>query len=326
MLIIALVFILEMDDLQTYSTFAEVADFLSTSDLVMLGCTCKELERKVRDSLGRILQRGKEGIESDIAAYRALTPLMHDGFETREAYQDCRDGENERYECFIELAITRLAFRVRSASITKSGTELKGVYLPIGGSGQGGLVYVSCLHLAAAIGDLQLCRILVARGASINANIFIPNDQDSRDKSARASNRDDGMDFSQYRWGLITPLRLARTFSYEDVCNFLLHGGGILATDVVAGVTIRNTFESISLPSLGSNSCWISQDGKQLMFKNTYMNGDRRYQEVLFNEDLESSIWELLRQCDEEDYFDENGSSIMIDPDEIGDQSGYRSW
>jgi hypothetical protein len=56
------------------------------------------------------------------------------------------------------------------------------------------------------------------------------------------------------------------------------------------------------------------------------MNGDRHYKEVLFNEDLESSIWELLRQCDEEDYFDENGSNIMIDPDEIGDQSGYRSW
>mmetsp|Transcript_14818 Transcript_14818/g.32188 ORF Transcript_14818/g.32188 Transcript_14818/m.32188 type:complete len:182 (-) Transcript_14818:176-721(-) len=180
---------------------------------------------------------------------------------------------------------------------------------------------MSCLHLAAAVGDLQLCRLVISRGVLPNNNIFIPNDQGSWDDSPTASNGDDGSDFSQYRWGLITPMRLARSFKHCDVCTYLQKNGGTIGREVVAHKRssmlyglIGFTITEYVLLSLYPNSCWVSEDRTKIMFKNTYMNGDRIYPDILFDTDLCSSMQGLL---DSEWDLSYCYAHIIVDPVEL---------
>jgi hypothetical protein len=214
-------------------------------------------------------------------------------FSCREDWQDA----NEQQEWTEAAAVIECAsLRVHTLLLSRYGVELN-EYIEIGQMAQGGLAYVTPVHFAAMKGDLGLCQLLKIRGANINANIFIPNDQHSQDTSEEAANRDDGYDFSQYRWGTITPLRIAITFGFDDIARFLEANGGKPSTAIKASFRPRIGSVFKILPRLPTNGCWVDQERKQLLVKNTYMHGDRVYPEIIFCDDMESTIVNLLPDC-----------------------------
>jgi len=144
-----------------------------------------------------------------------------------------------------------------------------------------------------------------SRGASVNVNILIPNDGSSENTSIEASNRMDGSEFSQYRWGLITPLRLAMTSENSEAIDLLNNSGGDAggAEEVIRdGNAIPIYFLSFngcgcrrrhlsSLPELPDGSCWVRKDSSdEIYYTNTFENGNEVHHHVLFYGDLHSSI------------------------------------
>lgn len=108
----------------------------------------------------------------------------------------------------------------------------------------GGPTFVS-FHVAAVTGDEQLCHMLIARGANVNENIFIPSIEDN-----------------QCQYGLITPLRLSITYGHRSTSQVLKSYGGTPGDAVLARLPV--------LPSPPYQSCcWASTDGSKIFYKNS---------------------------------------------------------
>ncbi|CAB9523018.1 expressed unknown protein [Seminavis robusta] len=163
--------------------------------------------------------------------------------------------EFERIPTYLELS-----FQISVMALTKSGQELN-VYYNLKSAAQGGPIKVTGLHFAAMHGDIQLCRLLLCRGAHVNANIFIPNDQESSDLSQEAANRADGL--------------------FEGAGG--KPGGTAVAT--LEHQTIGSSFAirgNPGFPSMPRSSCWTNANGDEIMYLNTYMHGERVYASLLF--------------------------------------------
>jgi hypothetical protein len=159
--------------------------------------------------------------------------------------------------------------------------------------GQGGPMYVTPLHVAARLGDGEMCKILLKANASVNANIFLPNDQHSHDKSPAAANKADGSDWSQYRWGMITPMRMALTFGHKAACAVLQEHagqpGGTIHTRLPRGGLIGGYFARAGRPgfeTLPDGTCWTNSDETAIFALNVYMKGDRVYPETLYDRSI----------------------------------------
>eukprot|EP00931_Biecheleriopsis_adriatica_P046829 TRINITY_DN26940_c0_g1_i1.p1 TRINITY_DN26940_c0_g1~~TRINITY_DN26940_c0_g1_i1.p1 ORF type:complete len:722 (+),score=100.54 TRINITY_DN26940_c0_g1_i1:123-2288(+) len=174
-----------------------------------------------------------------------------------------------------------------------------------GRASQGGPILVTAMHVAARLGDTSLCHVLSRAGAEINPNIHIPSDQGE----SRRPNCADGTDYSQYRWGLITPMRLAHTFGAVSATAWFRNNGGDAGgvqhtqlpgmgdVEPFPGSGIRmpmvgSTFARLGAPGfshLAENSCWTSTEENMIYYLNTYMHGARLYPDVLYESDYVGS-------------------------------------
>lgn len=164
---------------------------------------------------------------------------------------------------------------------------------------QGGPIFVTAMHVAARIGDTALCQMLCRMGALLNSNILIPNDQMSH---GGQPNLADGSDFSQYRWGLVTPMRLAYTFGAVSTHAWFSQNGGNLGsalhTQLPQEFMMGSTFARRGAPGfshLPDATCWTNDEESMIFYLNTYMDGERVYPNVLYACDLED---------DDKDYSD----------------------
>ena len=238
---------------------------LKIHNLVFLRVTCRVLSDTIRPVIVRRLAK----FEPDV--------------DDPELWQ-CVDSGDEGID-IGEVELYQVARLVVMPSLDRIDTLFQ-----IGSASQGGPIYGTALHIVALLGEFTLCQALVDLGANLNANLLIPNDQDSDDKSISASNKDDGSDFSQYRWGWITPLRLARLFRHREIAQMLLENGGVLGrsqnTSLPLGFMVGSTF-AVGRPgfrSLPDDACWTSADSSktEIYYLNTYMNGQRVYPSILF--------------------------------------------
>lgn len=162
---------------------------------------------------------------------------------------------------------------------------------------QGGPIMVTAMHVGARLGDTSLCRMLHNLGASMNPNILIPNDQDSY---GGEPNRADGSDFSQYRWGYITPMRLAHTYGNVSAASWFRQNGGDLGVALRTHLPGRDpslqdfpTMLGSSFARIGAvgfhhlprGACWTNAEENAIYYLNTYMNGERQYPNELYESD-----------------------------------------
>lgn len=101
-------------------------------------------------------------------------------------------------------------------------------------------------------------------------------------------NLSDGCAWSQYQWGLVTPLRVAKTFCQARLERLLLDQGGHAGTAVHTRMTKRGSaFARLGSPgfdSLNNNSeCWTNADETTVYFLHSYMQGDRVYPQRLYS-------------------------------------------
>ena len=123
----------------------------------------------------------------------------------KSALDDNCGSSEEEIEVSSEIVEEYPTFRILKnriyrMALTKSGSELN-VYFNLKNSAQGGPIKITGLHFAALYNDIELCQLLLCRGACFQPNICIPNDQDSCNFSLSAANKMNGGDWSQYTWG-----------------------------------------------------------------------------------------------------------------------------
>eukprot|EP00797_Seminavis_robusta_P024798 Sro422_g139620.2 (220) ;mRNA; f:2415-3074 len=208
------------------------------------------------------------------------------------------------------MELQYLALKVTTAALATSGADLlDSCCHELAKSCQGGGIFVTSLHFAAGNGDADLCRLLLTRGASVNPNIFIPNDLSSLDQTEETSNRDDGAYASQYRWGFITPMRLAMTFGHADVVELLRGHGGIACETVQVPckeISWKLGFQCFcqdrlddELPPLPDGACWTRQGNEEeLYYKNTRSDQLDGTNHVLFTADMQQTVIHLAH-CQE---------------------------
>lgn len=291
-----------------------VCEFLSIPDMVWLGCCCQRLAGLCQSRMGLKMQAWNDSLEeARVLKLEAMARQMTSSFEEKELEIEKefeKDGDEELHTSGLEYlawrreqseishreeskrplgeSIETLRWKITSMAIAQYGEGLDR-YFKVRNASQGGPIFITGLHFAAMTGDLLLCRLLLTRGASVNHNIFIPNDQDSNDKSEQAANCDNGYDWSQYRWGLITPLRMAITFGSNEVVNALKECNGKAGKAYVTSIPKPTLVSLVSLmsgghrfPSLPEEGCWTNEAGTEMMYLNTYMYGERTYPNLLF--------------------------------------------
>ena len=276
-----------IEDMNNDDTLDVIGEFLSVPDLVFLGCTCKRLKVQMQVMIGTRMPQWKKRLEREADAleeeYKQINPY------TFSSYQAFWDAAMNEKRARIDLRIQRLNYNVCYTALTKSGAHLLNAsHHEIAKTDQGGRVTLTGLHVAAACGDLSLCRLLLARGSDVNANIFISNndrDLDDEDDPCVSGMQDDSNDSHEstnthmvmndddnhhYHWGFITPLRLAMTLGHEpQVSRYLQGQGGEDGTAVhVVGPEV---FASSELPPLseedGRHSLWASMDEKEIFYR-----------------------------------------------------------
>ena len=323
-----------------------VGSFLSIVDLVSLGSTCKLLEQvgkgviivtlrtwsnkirllqEIEEAAEKVerarwegaflqeeeTQEGRTNVSEDVAANERRQ-------ENNTAIELCNtesDDEERSYESEESLLFLLLKYEIYVMALTKSGKDLN-FYFDLKEASQGGPIKVTGLHLAALYDDVDLCRLLIDRGANFQPNICIPNDQQSNDRSIEASNKMDGSDWSQYTWGYITPRRLANILGNHNVEEFLSKHEEIVCSQTSGGsppgiiidriarpkvaIMQRYTIGSVfakqgnpGFPNIRQCDCWISETGDAIFYINTYMHGDRVYPDILFRrgDDPMSESW-----------------------------------
>ena len=266
---------------------------LSITTMILLGSASKPFEKLVRPATCHYMKTWKDSLESKeenllVAEEDEVNTAV---FKSREVFEGAEDNlERKRSRFKGNSLLYRVLITLETSVPLNRGDDLNR-YFELREADQGGPIFGTGVHIAAMLGDVGLCHLLWFRGADVNANIFIPNDQDSWDKSQEAANRDDGSDFSQYRWGLVTPLRLAITYGQDEVCCFLKTHNGIAGTATVtenpevSEATIGSVFATSGRPGfryLPPNSCWTNADDTEILYLNTYMHGERVYPGVLF--------------------------------------------
>lgn len=284
-------FIYEMDD---STIVVAVSEFLSLLDLVELGSCSRDLQEIARSSISLRMRLWKKCNTAEDSRLSADEPDEF-AFQTENAYENAsldwrRRSANQR--------IQDLQYKAYLSVLSMPPPSFNTCYLALAEARQGGPILVTLLHFAAATDDLQLCSYLLARGATVNPNIFIPCDKNSFDKSPRAANKDDGSDISQYMWGVITPLRIAITFCHHRVSNFLSRNGGDACREVQVETVVRtgNALLDVRLgprvDTIGRGSCWVGEKRRTLFYKNTYMH-DAIFRDILFTTDLPTSFLTL---------------------------------
>jgi hypothetical protein len=240
---------------------------LKIHELVFLQITCRSLSQTIRPIITNFLAQFEPKIPEDDDDY-----ITH-------ADESGKEGVNP----------TQIHLYTIAKVILNPSCDNVNSYFQVGTAGQGGPIFATALHVAAQFGEFNLCHVLVELGANINANIFIPNDQDSNDESQDACNRADGSDFSQYRWGLITPLRVARLFRHRRVAQMLLENHAVHGRTQITSIptsSIGSIFSSLGRPgfqSLRDDACWTDENRTEIYYLNTYMNGQRVYPGILFS-------------------------------------------
>eukprot|EP00961_Rhodomonas_salina_P104374 1404781-Rhodomonas_salina.2 len=249
----------------------------------ILAATCKDFHLQTQQTVTSSVNRIRDAIEQDLDEDDE-NPVSR--FEA--AYLRCKEEARSRYflakmmHCPPKKLKALKQYRITKMILCPREKHVD-AFLLDGRASQGGPIFVTALHISARAGDLRLCETLVHLGAKINPNIFIPNDQMSADTSIDGANKSDGRDFSQYRWGLITPARLAALFGHEDVVDFLKANGG---TPGVAKYAQASTsfLSPVQLPRqrLADNECWTNSNETELYYLNSYMDGTRIYPDILY--------------------------------------------
>lgn len=288
-----------------------VSDSLTIKDVVSLGSCSRYHERTIRGILEIRMRKWKEKLAAEkldlFGDNNQLTLIISPSAD--DPMEEFRKGQVK-----LQLYLFHeMEFDAHYTALSKSSTGLDALNCNFGRASQGGTIFLSSLHYAAAVGDADLCSLLLSRGASVNPNISIPNDGDSIDKGVPASNRNDGTDASQYRWGLITPLRLAVTFGLVEVAELLRSYGGEVGNVVEVicngdALPVTLSFRIMDckcrerglgdLRHLADGSCWVRETNDEIYYLNTFIDNDSGNVEaqhhVLFCKDLLSSRVALL--------------------------------
>lgn len=189
----------------------------------------------------------------------------------------------------------RLYFKITMMSIAEHGIEELNRFFNVANACQGGPIKVKAMHFAAIYGNASLCCLLFMRSKGsnsiVNPNICIPNDQHSHDKSLYAANMRADYDWSQYVYGMITPLRLAMTFKQLSTVRYLKQIGGLAGIASIASLkheTTGSIFSSRGATGFSTlnrnNSCWTNKSGDKIYYVNSYMHGERVYPGILFRQ------------------------------------------
>ena len=79
-------------------------------------------------------------------------------------------------------------------------------------------------------------------------------------------------------------------FGFVDVQELLVDAGGNPGGTVIAHRTVGSIFanrRNLGFPPLPRSACWTNRQGDELMYLNTYMNGERVYAELLFKKGVD---------------------------------------
>ena len=282
-----------------------ISGFLSVPDLVYLGCTCRRLRVKAEAMIGARMPQWKELLDEKAdklnERYSQKNPYKY------QSYQAFWDASMEEKRARIDLRIEYLQFEVYSAAATKSGQYLNSRRHEFARTNQGGRILLSSLHLAAAFGDVSLCRLLLDRGADINPNILISSRVDDGDpyNSIRIQGDSDinpaDCETTRYDWGFITPLRLGMSFGNVNTADILR----MAAYDGDGGTAIHIDGVCSKLPDLpsGTRSSWTSMDEKEIFYQATTMledsnqedeAGSGNYSGPLFRHNLRTTLASLV--------------------------------
>lgn len=128
------------------------------------------MEAQVKADLTTTLRTRQERLEEDLEAAKRARHPGPDDFDI--------EGEFEKAWCnrrdeIVVLAFLQLECEVQTSAVSKNCKRNGSWNHLMGHAQKAGGLWIASLHFAAAMNDVQLCRILLERGAKLNDNILI---------------------------------------------------------------------------------------------------------------------------------------------------------